>query len=330
MQWQRWYNQRDCERHHRGLRNWSCEHENPTVLPARDWVCQIHTQKTGMSTTLSKNWNWGTSKFSYDMNSKNLSLMITGTSTRARAGPLPTSPCPHTGGGSEGRGLGRLLLPPLLPLAPADQLCKCACALLLPTKLFSSSSSRKALLRRNLAVVTSTLSPPASDATTRRGASPAECRTVRPLRCGPGSARMPGRAPGGRAVCARRPSCEACSSTSLALAPVFGPRGAAFCCALWCVAAARAMRTVCCSCRHHERSRRSRRRLATPPAEGRTLHSPINSQHSCTKKRSQTWLSLVVVVVVVVVVRTWVVNDGSLAMPHHSHAPNYGSHVLWT
>ena len=31
--------------------------------------------------------------------------------------------------------------------------------------------------------------------------------------------------------------------------------------------------------------------------------------------------------VVVVVVRTWVVNDGSLAMPRHSHAPNYGGHV---
>ena len=45
--------QRDCERHHNGLRNWSCEHERSTVLPARDRVCQIHTHKTGMSTTLS-------------------------------------------------------------------------------------------------------------------------------------------------------------------------------------------------------------------------------------------------------------------------------------
>ena len=52
--------QRDCEQHHGGLRNWSCEHERPTVLPARDWVCQIHTHKTGMSTTLSMNWNWST------------------------------------------------------------------------------------------------------------------------------------------------------------------------------------------------------------------------------------------------------------------------------
>ena len=49
--------------------------------------------------------------------------MFTETSTttrrrRAKAGPLPTSPWPHTGGGSEGRGLGRLLLPPLFPLSP--------------------------------------------------------------------------------------------------------------------------------------------------------------------------------------------------------------------
>ena len=51
------------------------------------------------------------------------------------------------------------------------------------------------------------------------------------------------------------------SFTSLALAPVFGPRGAAFCCALWCDAATRAMRTVYCPCRNHERSRRSRRPL---------------------------------------------------------------------
>ena len=35
--------QRDCERHQGGLRNWSCEHKRPTVLPARDWDCQIHT-----------------------------------------------------------------------------------------------------------------------------------------------------------------------------------------------------------------------------------------------------------------------------------------------
>ena len=36
--------QRDCERHHDGLRNWSCEHKRSAVLPARDWVqrTQLH------------------------------------------------------------------------------------------------------------------------------------------------------------------------------------------------------------------------------------------------------------------------------------------------
>ncbi len=116
-------------------------------------------------------------------------------------------------------------------------------------------------------------SPPANT-NVREGNAPAEHRTVRSLRCGLGSGGRQGRTPGGGAFCARGPACVTCSSTSLALAPVFGPRGAAFCCAVWCVAAARAMRTVCCSCRHHERSRRPRRRLATPPAEGRTLDSP--------------------------------------------------------
>ena len=61
-------------------------------------------------------------------------------------------------------------------------------------------------------------------------------------------------------------------------------RGALFCCALWCVAATRAMRTVCCSCRHHERSRRSRRRRATPPQEGRPLDSSIRSRHTKRKR----------------------------------------------
>ena len=156
---------------------------------------------------------------------------------------------------------------------------------------FSSSScfffNDKFCSRRNRRVVKSTPSSPRSAGTTRRGASPAECRTVRSLRCGPGSKRLPGRTPGSGGFCARRPSCCSCSTSSLALAPVFGPRGAAFCCALWCVAAARAMRTVSCSCRHHERSRRSRRRLATPPAEGRTLDSAIISQLHVGKKEKQ-------------------------------------------
>ena len=46
---------KDCERHQGGHRNWSCEHERPSVLPARDWVCQIHTHtkaKLGWQTQL--------------------------------------------------------------------------------------------------------------------------------------------------------------------------------------------------------------------------------------------------------------------------------------
>ena len=125
----------------------------------------------------------------------------------------------------------------------------------------------------------------ANDGTPRRGVCPEEHRRLRSLLCGPGSARLPGRTPGGGAVCARRPSCVACSSTSLALAAVFCPRGAPFCCistfstgpALWWRAAARAMRTVCCSCRGIERSRRSRRRRAAP--EGCPPESAMKSRH---------------------------------------------------
>ena len=97
-------------------------------------------------------------------------------------------------------------------------------------------------LRRNRRVVPSTPSSPRSAGTTWRGASPAECRTVRSLRCGPGSKRLPGRTPGSGGVCARRPSCCSCSP---ALA-VFGPRGAA-----WCVASARTIATVIRSWRCH-------------------------------------------------------------------------------
>ena len=69
---------------------------------------------------------------------------------------------------------------------------------------------------------------------------------------------------------------------------VFSPRWSPFCCALWCVSATKAMRTVCCSCRHHERSRRSLRRRATPQAGGRRLDSSINSQlHFARRNGSQ-------------------------------------------
>ena len=130
----------------------------------------------------------------------------------------------------------------------------------------------------------------ANDGTPRRGVCPEEHRRLRSLLCGPASARLPSRTTG-------RPSCVACSSTSLALAAVFCPRGAPFCCistftigpALWWRAAARAMRTVCCSCRSIERSRRSRRRRAAP--EGCPLESAMKSRQR-KDQSSQTCLSL--------------------------------------
>ena len=34
--------QRDCEGHRGRFRNWSRGHSRPVVLPAREWICQIH------------------------------------------------------------------------------------------------------------------------------------------------------------------------------------------------------------------------------------------------------------------------------------------------
>ena len=127
-------------------------------------------------------------------------------------------------------------------------------------------------------------SPDAPASTGRLGVGrspPEECRRLRSLLCGPGSARIPGRAPGGGVSCARGPWCVACSTSSPALAAFSCPRGTPFCCistfsfgpALWWRAAARSVRTVCCSCRNIERSRRSRRRRASP--EGCPLSSSI-------------------------------------------------------
>ena len=138
---------------------------------------------------------------------------------------------------------------------------------------FPLASNAEAVRKESVAASTPSAEASASDATTRRGSFPEERRTVRSLLCGPGSTRLPGRTPGGGVLCPRRASCASCTTSSLALAPVFCPRRAAYCCsstcfsngpALWWSAAARAMRTVCCSCRSIERSRRSRRRRAAP------------------------------------------------------------------
>ena len=115
-----------------------------------------------------------------------------------------------------------------------------------------------------------------------------------------------------------------------ALAAVFCPRGAPFCCistftfgpALWWRAAARAMRTVCCSCRSIERSRRSRRRRAAP--EGCPLSSAIFGHAKKTEDNTNLsepvwWL-------------WWLwsrrdVYDMSLTKCHNSPIPDYGGRV---
>ena len=156
---------------------------------------------------------------------------------------------------------------------------------------FSSSSldfcSFRFSRRRKETVVASTSSPPARDATTRRGASPAECRTVRSLRCGPGSRRLPGRTPGSGGFCARRPTCFSCSTPSLVLVTVLSARRPS--CAVstfgyeWWDTFASTAATVCCSCRNHERRRRCLRRFAAPSPStirGRQLDSAMKSQRT--------------------------------------------------
>ena len=68
------------------------------------------------------------------------------------------------------------------------------------------------------------------------------------LLCGPGSARMPRRAPSGGAFCRRGASYFLCSSTSLMTVATFCPR------VEWCVAPATAIATAILSCRSIERT----------------------------------------------------------------------------
>ena len=51
-----------------------------------------HCVATGMSSTVTMNWNWGNSTFSYDFHWWSLSLMIAGTSTTERNPPTPPQP----------------------------------------------------------------------------------------------------------------------------------------------------------------------------------------------------------------------------------------------
>ena len=139
--------------------------------------------------------------------------------------------------------------------------------------------------------------PPASTSRPRVGwGSNAKSRWLRSLRCGAGSARQPGRAPGGGDFCARRPECDTFTTSSLALVPVVCPRRAAFCCistlgpALWW----RAMAIDCCSCLSMARSRRPRRRSTA--LEGCPLVSIATGDSQKGARLSKRRLVVVVVV----------------------------------
>ena len=90
------------------------------------------------------------------------------------------------------------------------------------------------------------------------------CCTKAP--CGCISTRGAGRVPGGSRVCPRRAWCSSRTSPSPALVTVLWPRMASFAVGPyeWCSTVARAIAIDIRSSRHHERSRRSRRRLAAP------------------------------------------------------------------
>ena len=133
--------------------------------------------------------------------------------------------------------------------------------LLLSLFLRASSSSffiESAPERRKATVAWSVASPPARDDNARGGAPTAERRTVRSLRCGPGSERLLDRIPGGDLVSPRRASCASCTTSSRwpwcrcsvpegrasCKISIFGP-------ALWWSAAAKAIATVCCVATEH-------------------------------------------------------------------------------
>ena len=148
----------------------------------------------------------------------------------------------------------------------------------------------------------------------------AKCRPTRP--CGFTSTRSAGRIPGGSRVCPRRAWCSSRTSPTPALVTVFSPRKASYLAPSttlvsriegvvleeWWSASARAIRTVCRSCFNHERSRRSRRRLAAP--ESRSPCSNMSTARATEQKTVLThWCGRhsdrdACVFVVVVVVQT--------------------------
>ena len=60
----------------------------------------------------------------------------------------------------------------------------------------------------------------------------------------------------------------------------------------WCVYAARAMRTVCCSCLYHERSRHALRRCAAPTTGCQPVSAMNNNRSTVHKRQRPTCLSL--------------------------------------
>ena len=120
------------------------------------------------------------------------------------------------------------------------------------------------------------------------------CRSSFP--CGEGSNSVAGRSPP-----VGLPSSEESSKSSagptLVLVPVFCPRRAAFTVPTleyeWWVTLASTAAIDCCSCRHHERSRRCFRRCAAP-VTGCALGSMEQCKH---KKRGHAWDRRLVVVV---------------------------------
>ena len=163
-----------------------------------------------------------------------------------------------------------------------------------------------------------------SDAAARTGTAPSEeerspagRRGLRSLRCGPGSCGRPSRETGGGVFCRRGASYVTCSSTSLVTVADLCPREE------WCVACATAIATAIRSCRSIERRRRSRRRLAAPapstPAMASTARVSmlrILWERQLSSGSDWWWW--------------WCgrgVNEMSLSVSHHEHAPNSGENA---
>ena len=109
-------------------------------------------------------------------------------------------------------------------------------------------------------------SPASADASANDGTPREEFPRLCSLLCGPGSARLPGRIPGGGVFYARREACFTYSTSSSVLVTVFCARWPSFAVSTlgyeWWDTVATTAAIDCCSWRHHERSLRL---MAAPP-----------------------------------------------------------------